>query len=115
LGLTASYSPADFELIKRGSIPEEMEDKWFVFYEEPWLYFHRSWTGAGIYGVQFIADANEQASVVSSWVSRDASQFGETGTDYDRAALAFLIDVLLLGRSAPFPDPEDVSGGDLVP
>lgn len=107
LSFSDSYSSADFERIKCGLIPEEMEDKWFVFFEEPWLYFHRSWTGAGIYGVKF-QSLTDRASVVASWVRRDAQQYTETRTDYDRAILKFLIDALLLGRPTRFPVPDDL-------
>lgn len=107
LGFAAAYTSAEFELIKRGLIPEEMEDKWFVFFEEPWLYFHRSWTGAGIYGVEF-QSSPPGVSVVASWVSGDINQDVETGTDYDRAVLTFLIDAFLLRRPAKFPVPEDL-------
>lgn len=84
-----------------------MEDKWFIFYEEPWLYFHRSWTGVGIYGVEFEVSP-QGASVAASWVSRESRQYAETRTDHDRALLKFLIDALLLGRPARFSAPEDV-------
>lgn len=26
-----------------------MEDKWFIYYEEPHLFLHRSWTGQPVY------------------------------------------------------------------
>jgi hypothetical protein len=97
LGFAESYSEADFERIKRGLIPSAMEDKWFVFFEEPWLYFHRSWTGIGIYGVAFQSSI-EGAAVAASWVNRDAQQYRETRADHDRAALRSLIDALLLER-----------------
>jgi|SRR5580765_6661603 hypothetical protein len=112
LGFAGTYTSADFERIKRGLIPEEMEDKWFIFYDEPWLYFHRSWTGAGVYGVEFHA-SHQEASVAASWVSRDATQYGQS-TDDDRDLVKFLIDVLLLGRPARFPAPEDVRVDALV-
>src|SRR5437868_5163558 len=70
LGFAQSYDPVDFERIKRGLIPEQMEDKWFIFFEEPWLYFHRSWTGACIYAVRFEPD-DRGFSAVQSWASRD--------------------------------------------
>jgi len=103
LGFTASYSGEDFEKFKRGSIPRQMEDKWFIFYEEPWLFFHRSWTGHGIYGVRFETDA---ASVIAveSWVSRDPI-YKSTSVEYDRKILRFLIEAMLLGRQMPFPIP----------
>jgi len=103
LGFAETYTSADFERLKCGLIPEEMEDKWFIFYEDPWLYFHRSWTGAGIYGVEFHA-SHQGASVAASWVSRDATQYGETSTDHDRDLLKFLIDALLLGKHGHHPD-----------
>lgn len=33
-----TYDLADFDRIKHGLIPQAMEDKWFIFFEEPWLY-----------------------------------------------------------------------------
>jgi hypothetical protein len=48
-----TFSAAEFLRLCEGVLPEEMEDKWFVFYEEPWLYLHRSWTGLCIFQVRF--------------------------------------------------------------
>jgi hypothetical protein len=99
-----SYTTAEFELIKRGSIPDDMEDKWFIFFEEPWVYVHRSWTGSGVFGAEFRPSLGG-ASVVSSWVGRSQAS---AATDYDRALLKCLIDDLLLGRPAGFAVPEDL-------
>lgn len=41
------------ELIKRGLIPFSMDDKWFIYFEENTLHFHRSWTGICIYEAIF--------------------------------------------------------------
>jgi hypothetical protein len=107
LSFAAAYTLEEFEHIRRGVRPREMEDKWFVFFEEPWLFFHRSWTGAGIYGVRFeLSDSG--AVAVESWVSRDTDQYRETRTDYDRAVLTFLIDALLLKKRAVFQVPGNV-------
>lgn len=40
-------------LIKNGLIPFSMDDKWFIYFEENTLHFHRSWTGACIYEATF--------------------------------------------------------------
>ena len=108
LGFSASYTPAEFERIQQGLIPQQMEDKWFIYYNNLWLYFHRSWTGASIYGVRFLA-TDSGASVVDSWVSRDPAQYKESALDYDRALLGFLIDAFLLGKNVRFPVPGRVS------
>jgi hypothetical protein len=47
------YTAAEFTRIAAGRVPEVMEDKWFVFYEEPWLYLHRSWSGFCVFKVRF--------------------------------------------------------------
>jgi hypothetical protein len=107
LGFAESYTPSEFERIKRGLIPLEMEDKWFIFFEEPWLYFHRSWTGACIYGVRF-ERSPVGASSVESWVSRDTVWYKEARVDYDRALLRFLVDAFLLAKHVSFPVPTDV-------
>lgn len=46
-------TPENYELASRGSIPQEMEDKWFVFMEKNTLNFHRSWTGLGVFQLIF--------------------------------------------------------------
>ena len=102
LGFLATYTSEEFERIKHGLLPEAMEDKWFIYYAPPWVYFHRSWTGAGFYGLCFkVTEAG--ASVVESWVSRDTRFYKETSVDYDRLLLTFLIDALLLGKPATYP------------
>ena len=107
LALTESVTPEEFERMKRGLIPQQMEDKWFIYFAEPWLYFHRSWTGACIYAVRFESSA-AGASAVESWVNRDSTQYRETRTDYDRLLAKFLIDAFLLGKRATFPVPSSV-------
>lgn len=107
LAFTESFAPEEFERMKRGLIPRQMEDKWFIYFESPWLYFHRGWTGLCIYAIRFESSANE-ASAVESWVSRDSTQYRETRTDYDRLVAKFLIDAFLLGKRATFPVPSDL-------
>jgi hypothetical protein len=56
LPLDIPYSESEFNEIRMGLYPLEMEDKWFVYYEEPWLYLHRSWTGMLAYRVRLEPD-----------------------------------------------------------
>jgi hypothetical protein len=97
--------------IVRGLVPAKMEDKWFVFFEEGWLYLHRSWTGACIYGVR-LAEDDDGSVVVEAWVSRAPEEYRRTDDGYDERLLAFLVDRLLLGRSVPFPIPEAIAEGE---
>ena len=104
LRLAAAYSSIEFEQVVRGVTPLEMEDKWDITFEDPWLYFHRSWTGICIYGLRFERSVMG-ASVVESWVNSDPAQYSTTSTEYDQAVVRFLIDTLMLGKHADLPVP----------
>ncbi len=101
------FDRAEHERLTRGIVPEQMEDKWFVFYEAPWLWFHRSWTGVAIYAVKLHAmDAGSE--VEDAWVNRDPEQYRETDDAHDCAILSFLVERILLGRDVRFPIREGV-------
>src|SRR5262245_2892281 len=98
LAYSRTFDDAEHARVIRGLVPEEMEDKWFVFYEAPWLWFHRSWTGIAIYGVRL-----EGNDVAEAWVNRAPEEYAATDDAHDAAILGFLVDRLLLGRDVPFP------------
>lgn len=88
-----------------GLVPREMEDKWFICVHDGWLLFHRSWTGACIYGLR-LDGSPAGVRVVDSWVNRDPNQYKGTDIEYDRKLLRFLIDAFLLHRTGcVFPMP----------
>lgn len=49
LQFSRDISLEEYDQLSLGFIPREMEDKWFVYLEDNWLYFHRSWMGYCIY------------------------------------------------------------------
>jgi hypothetical protein len=95
LGYERRFTAEEQRRLALGIVPRNMEDKWFIFFEDGWLYLHRSWTGACIYRVR-LAPVDEGCEVAEAWVR----------------LLRFLVDRLLLGLDAPFPVPEAVAGGD---
>jgi hypothetical protein len=99
LGFACTYDAADTKRIKHGLIPLAMEDKWFMYFEEPWFYLHRSWTGKCVYGVRFEPGA-AGLSAVESWVTQEEYP---CNIEHDRAILGFLIEHEFLGRPAQFP------------
>jgi hypothetical protein len=108
LGFELVLTDTDAETVMLGLLPRAMEDKWFIYYEEGWLYCHRSWTGAAIYGLR-LDGSPVGVRVTDSWVSRDAQHYTETRTDYDRQKVRFLIDAVLLHRPAQFPMPPEAT------
>ncbi|MGY3777431.1 hypothetical protein [Isobaculum melis] len=47
----------EFHCLKLGVKPKDMDDRWFIYFENNQLYFHRSWTGSCI----FIASITEKS------------------------------------------------------
>ena len=89
--LSRVYSPEEFVRIKEGLVPEDMEDKWFFFFEEPWLYCHRSWTGYCIWQVRFEqSDAGARTAEVLA--NREPKEYSEDDDISDSMLLAVLLD-----------------------
>ena len=55
---TARYSPDEYARLQQGLVPRAMGDKWFIYFDEPYLFFHRSWTGQAVYKVKLARDPN---------------------------------------------------------
>ncbi|MEH1868518.1 MAG: hypothetical protein V7K69_26460 [Nostoc sp.] len=85
------YSQEEFNRIAAGIIPEQMEDKWFIFYEAPWLYLHRSWTGFCIFKVRFQV-LGESVKIVEVQVNRDPAEYSNTDDERDASMLEILLD-----------------------
>jgi hypothetical protein len=100
--LDRAFCSEEMERIRRGVVPQEMEDKWFIYEQNGALFFHRSWTGRCIYVVRFVA-AGDQWKMVQAQVNRDPSQCEPSSDEHDALMISYLIDVLLLGRAAEFP------------
>jgi hypothetical protein len=106
LSVDRVYTPEEMRLIRRGLIPEEMEDKWFIFCEDDVLYCHRSWTGVCIYQAEFEREAGHYR-VSRLLVNRDPDQYKQTDDGYDARQFVFLVDLLLLGHFPQPPEYED--------
>ena len=100
--LDLRFTPDEFEQIKRGVIPEEMEDKWFVYWGDDSLFFHRSWTGFCVHIVRFVLD-DDGATAVEADLNRDSEQYKNTDDRYDARMIPYLIDVVLLRQPSRYP------------
>lgn len=110
LALQREFTEQEYECIRYGLIPEQMEDRWFIFLEGDTLYFHRSWTGYCIYQLSLKKDGDKYTAG-EVFVNRYASQYGGTDDSYDEKLLMYLIDNLLLGRRARLPLPAGIIAG----
>jgi hypothetical protein len=99
----ATFSSTELSRLRKGLIPKSMDDKWFIYFESPYLYLHRSWTGKLIYRVE-LRMVGEGASVVECL--SDPETLNRMGTDFQAALVDVVISNLLLGKRKPFPAPD---------
>ena len=109
ISLDRSFEPNEMESIRRGLVPAQMEDKWFIFWEDDTLCLHRSWTGFCIYVVRFKCDG-DLCRMVSAEVNRDPAQYSGVSDERDVELISYLVDTLLLRQRAPFPSDTSESG-----
>ena len=84
--LERSFSKQEMETLRRGNIPQAMEDKWFWYMEGSVLWAHRSWTGYCIYQIEFQEDGHHVVTV-----NRDPEQYGSKSAEKDRESLNKLL------------------------
>ena len=84
--LTRHFTPQQMKALRKGNIPQAMEDKWFWYMEGNTLFAHRSWTGFCVYRVDF-----SQADSHMVTVNRDPGQYTCASVDEDRASLDKLL------------------------
>lgn len=76
--LNRHFNNLQMEALRRGNIPQEMEDKWFWYMEGDTLFAHRSWTGFCIFRIDFRPDDRHFVTV-----SRDKEQHMFTTIEED--------------------------------
>ena len=100
----AEFSPAEFEKVRGGLLPEQMEDKWFIYFDRPYLYFHRSWTGQSVYRLKLEERGGGWVVVEALW-SLDLARAEGSDPSYQADLVDFLISNLMLGQAKKFPTP----------
>jgi len=89
ISIARRYSFEEFERLRAGVVPRSMDDRWFIYYEEPWLFLHRSWTGYCIFRVRF-ERVNDGMAIAQAFVNRKPEQY--RGAEDDDVLLGTLLD-----------------------
>ena len=111
LALSGSYTAEEYKRISFGYVPQEQQDKWFIYMEGEWLHFHRSWTGTCVFQLQ-IVPGEIGYEVTKAVVNRDPEQYRASDDEQDVKLIAHLVDQLLLGRFSVLPAPGSLSAED---
>lgn len=88
--LKRAFSKKEMMALRKGHIPEAMEDKWFWYMEGDTLYIHRSWTGFCIYIAELSDGYTHKVTV-----NRDPEQYVSEGAEADCERLNKLLDYMI--------------------
>jgi len=99
-------------LLRRGINPQQMEDKWFAYFENGRICFHRSWTGVKIYEAE-VQKSDSGYIIPEITVERDENIYRGADDAEDIQTFYYLVGVGLLGLELDFPG-NDGSGADLL-
>lgn len=106
--INKSYDKNSYRKIQFGFIPAEMEDKWFIYFENDNLYIHRSWSGFCIYNVIFIKK-NNMYFIERVICNDDPNQYNSKKSNQEEQEIVlYLIDRILLNKSVQVPIPTNV-------
>jgi len=98
----SAFNPNQLSRLVEGLVPQRMEDKWFIYYEEPYLFLHRSWTGQPVYRVK-LKHSTEGVEVEEALWSKELAETTNSDAQYQSQLIDFLLSNLLLGENKPFP------------
>jgi len=84
------FTKEHIDKIIQGFIPKAMEDKWFIYSKDNWIFFHRSWTGQGIYKAE-IKYINGRYIIDDFYAERNVERYSNTDDLFDIHILHILI------------------------
>lgn len=94
LMIERDFTAEEFNKITDGIIPRDMDDRWFVYYEAPFLFLHRSWTGFCIFLVKF-EPISDQMRIVEVIVNCNKNQYTQSDVSKNIILLNRLLDGMI--------------------
>lgn len=84
-----------------GFKPRDMDDRWFDYSEDGWVYFVRSWTGHHIFGLKLYPTPAGGANVIESWTNDDPREYNSPGDEQNRQVVdGLLVSIFHIGVGA---------------
>ena len=97
------FTAEHYEKLANGFNPEEMADKWFIYFENNVIHFYRSWTGYETYYAELIPENDGSYVITEIFAERNAKKY--TNTDDERDAVLF---PKVLGYLVLYVNPDDL-------
>ena len=84
-------SEADMDILRRGHIPDAMEDHWFMYCDDKAICYYRSWTGMPAFEARYVKTPSG-VKITSLKMHHGLSQWGVNGDKAGFALFLYLID-----------------------
>ena len=73
----------EYKALVFGFIPRDMDDRWFLYVQDDWVYLHRSWTGHLIFKLKLeIPSGNVVLTDIH--INRDPDQYRSVNSEADK-------------------------------
>lgn len=96
-------SSETMEIIRKGHIPEAMEDHWFMYCDDEYIRYYRSWTGICIYEARY-EKTDDGYQITSLKANRSQNQYQETNDRRDCCLFMYLLITEAGGDGSKFFD-----------
>jgi len=81
---------AAMDIIRKGHIPEAQEDHWFMYCDDEYIRYYRSWTGICAFEAHYKKD-EEDYCIDNLKMNHDLAEFGVNGDEAGAALFCYLV------------------------
>ena len=89
----------NFDLLKRGHIPESQEDHWFMFVDDKYIHYYRSWTGQPAFQAHYVKTGNVY-TIDNILINQNLAEFGVNGDEAGVMLFIYLVTAEVDGDAA---------------
>ena len=92
--LYKELNAAEYQALLMGFLPRDMDDRWFMYANEGYVYLHRSWTGHCIFRLK-IEVIKEDCLLTELRINRDTDQYKSTNGEADKREVDSILSYLI--------------------
>jgi hypothetical protein len=92
--LNKELAAGEYQALLSGFLPRDMDDRWFMYANEGYVYLHRSWTGHCIFRLK-IEVKKEGCLLTELRINRDTNQYKSTNVEADKNEVDSILSYLI--------------------
>jgi len=92
--LNKELNAAEYQALLMGFLPRDMDDRWFMYANEGYVYLHRSWTGHCIFRLK-IEVIKDDCLLTELRINRDTDQYKSTNVEVDKREVDSILSYLI--------------------